>query len=273
MQVADHANIELTTLDELLDEHGRLELSVQIVEAAEQLLEVVHDRLARDADRRVFLRGFHDHRELHLARPLHGATVHGRKLRRRDAVEAEHLLRQALVSGQEQSRRAGTGVTQPQEIQQRRDARVQRADSGERLDEVENEVRLRRAERVRDRDDVLVSTHPCHFVRQRLDCPGELAEHRILRWLERVSGMQERDAHQSSAPTRGRRARPSTCVSRYSITTAVANAVSSMSVAASSPPARSWSDSARRSRASMSERTTEGCSLVQKATRDTISRR
>jgi hypothetical protein len=61
--------------------------------------------------------GLYDELETDVAYRLERAAIHGGKFGRPDFVKSQHLLRQALISGQQQSRRARARIAHVQQVQ------------------------------------------------------------------------------------------------------------------------------------------------------------
>src|SRR5687767_12738523 len=203
-----------------------------------------------------------------LLRPIERAPVDRREAGRRYAVKGEHLLRQDLVTGENEPGGAGAGIAQTHEVEQRRDVRLQRALSSEGLGDVDDEIGSGAAERGYEWLDALVDLDRLDVVAQAPERVRELTEHGVDRRLGRVPGVQKGDLHPSL-----RFRRPSALVWRWFIITAVPNDVSSMSVAASRPATRRSSTSARAARKSRKVRRIVALSPVQYAMRLTTSRR
>ncbi len=114
-------------------------------DALGQLLVVLDHRRLRDAGGRLEEQRLHDQRKPELARQ-HGlaAGPHDREVRHRHAVVGEQLLRQRLVARQDQAARVAAGVGQAQQLQVADDVLIEGGDAGERLQQVEDDVRLER---------------------------------------------------------------------------------------------------------------------------------
>jgi hypothetical protein len=118
------------------------------------------------------------------------AAEDGRELRREDLLKAEHLLRQALVTRHQQPRRARSRVAKPDQIQQRRDVRLERALSIERLREIEHQRWLGGPQRGDHGLDVGHNGNPRGLVTERAERRFDLPEHRILWRSRRIAAMQ-----------------------------------------------------------------------------------
>ena len=143
-----HADVHLAPFDVLLDQHRRIEVGVQPVDALHQLADRRHHGVELDADRAVLARRLDDHRELEVVREVEAAAVRAGEHRRVDAVELEDLLRDRLVLRVEQAVRAGAGEPLVDQLEVGGDAVVGGVVAGERLGEVEDQIALHPRQRV-----------------------------------------------------------------------------------------------------------------------------
>ncbi len=87
-------------------------------------------------------------------------------------VIREQLLRERLVAREDQAARIATRVGQPQQLEIADDVLIEGRDAGERLHQVEDDVRLEETDRRPDAAEVVVDAEHAHLVAdlaQRLD--------------------------------------------------------------------------------------------------------
>ena len=106
--VAEDADVHLPPLDVLLDQHRRIEVRVQPVDALHQLADRRHDGVELDADGAVLARRLDDDRELEVVGEVEPAAIGTGEHRRMNAVELEDLLGDALVLRVEQPVRSAS---------------------------------------------------------------------------------------------------------------------------------------------------------------------
>ena len=114
-------------------------------------------------------------------------------------MKAQHLLRQALVAGHHQPRGTRAGVAEVQQVEQRRDVRLERALAAERLGEIEHERGIGGAKRSDHRHDVVRDRNARHAVAERRQRAFDLLEHRIVRRLRRIRAMEQGDVHDDTS--------------------------------------------------------------------------
>ena len=68
LMVAEHAHVDLPALDVLLDEHGVVELGVELIDALHELLDVPGEGVEANTDRAVLAGGLHDDRKVDVVR-------------------------------------------------------------------------------------------------------------------------------------------------------------------------------------------------------------
>src|SRR5262245_28638734 len=91
--IADHAHVELPSVDELLDDRGRGEALVNELHAPRELFFVFDDRRLRNARRGLEKEGFHDDREVYPLFELRGtAAANDDEIGSPDAMVREQLL-------------------------------------------------------------------------------------------------------------------------------------------------------------------------------------
>ena len=163
--VPEHADIDLASLDVLLDERCGADAVVDEGDALLQLLIAVDDRSLRDADGGFLREGLHDERELQPLGPTdRPAAAEDFALGHRDAVVGEQLFRQRLVAREQQAARIAAGVGQLQQLQVADDVLVEDRDVVEPLEEIERDVRLPVRRRPADVAQVVVHAESLHFV-------------------------------------------------------------------------------------------------------------
>src|SRR5580658_3334914 len=170
--VAQHAEVELSSVDVFLDEGVALEALVQEACSIDHLLLVLRKRGERDAVACLLANGF-DERRIRKATEAAQRTLSWRheEARNPDAMEGEELLRKSLVLAEHQRVGASAGVRDSHQLEQRRYVRLVRPIGQERLAKIEDEIRLEELDLVED---------GLHFVEdgQRLHVVPELAQAR-----------------------------------------------------------------------------------------------
>ena len=112
-------------------------------------------------------------------------------------MKREYLLRQRLVTGENESRRTRAGIPQIEQIEQRRDVGFQRALSAKGFSKIENEIGLKIPQRGDHRLDRVVGRQPPRRVTILRQRGVELIEKGIEGRIERVFAVQDGDLHES----------------------------------------------------------------------------
>jgi hypothetical protein len=164
-----------------------------------ELLHIVHDGLLRDPERCIFLRRLDQQRELDVTAPVRLTAIHRRELCAQNSVKCQHLLRERLVTGENQPGGARTSVAEIQKIEQRGDVRLERAFSPERFGEIEDELGLLLRQLVYQRlHRVVHGQSPCH-VPVGGERGVELIEQRIYGRIECILAVEDGNLHESLA--------------------------------------------------------------------------
>jgi len=210
--VPDEAHVQLSALDQLLDDRRLAELLMDELHALRQVLVILHDGRLGDPHRRVLEQRLHDQRKPQLrgAYWLLPLVTLGER-RDPDPVVREDLLRERLVPGDQQGRGRGAGVAVPVHLEHGREAVLVPRVPSECLAAVEDDLRLELREALEhrlellgdpDHQDVVPLRHQGagHVVLRLLD----LGLHRLLVvgiLPVRVESVEEnRDFHRASLP-------------------------------------------------------------------------
>ncbi len=128
------------------------------------------------------------------------AAIERGEVRRLDAVEAEQLLAEDLVTRDHQAGGTGAGVAEAHQVHQRGQARVQRALALEGLGEVEDELRRGLAQARQHGLDTVGDGERSDGMSALAQRTGDIVEHRIRGRAQRIRAVQDYDLH--SAPPR-----------------------------------------------------------------------
>src|SRR5262249_58012364 len=111
VSLLDHTHVELTPIDELLDQRWRAERGLHVRDPLHQLFQVANHRAFIYADRSVFGGWLYDQWKVEVVCVLQRARLHHHEFRRPDAVELQNLLGQRLVLSKREPDRRRPRIT------------------------------------------------------------------------------------------------------------------------------------------------------------------
>jgi hypothetical protein len=130
----------LASFDVLLDQRGRIEFRLDVVDALHQFLHAVDDGGGIDALGSIFRDGFDDEREFDVVCVVDIAAIGGREIGRLNSVKGKHLLGDGFVLRQDGRVRSGAGVGDIEQVQECSDLHLLGVVARIGFGEVEDEV-------------------------------------------------------------------------------------------------------------------------------------
>jgi len=204
-RVPEERNVHLPTGNEVLHQRRLLEAAEHATDGVLEAALVLRHRVEVHSHRGVFAGGLHDQRKLEVQVLELGEPLDDPERGREDAAGHQQLLGLVLVEGEAEGERAGAGVGEAEEVEERRDGHLTAGIAPDGLAEVEDQVRGPVAQWGDDVRGVRTHGEDRHLVATLPERAGELGSHplhvrpRLASWVFLqcigVRVVQERDVH------------------------------------------------------------------------------